>query len=93
MSDETLNSHEIDIAVNATLGVPQQKPSSFVPAPGCAVLVDEVITLLTDVAQLLDGWHNDGTAWSEWDEHVRQQVTITQQKLYALKQHNDQGER
>ena len=31
--------------------------------------------LLCDVAQLLDGWHNDGTVWSEWDESVRQRVS------------------
>lgn len=30
--------------------------------------------LLVDVAQLLDGWHQDGTAWSEWDETVRRRV-------------------
>lgn len=30
--------------------------------------------LLCDVGQLLDGWHNDGTAWSEWDESVRKRV-------------------
>lgn len=28
-----------------------------------------------DCAQLLDGWHQDGTAWSEWDESVRQHLT------------------
>jgi hypothetical protein len=49
MSDETLNSHEIDIAVNATLGVPQQKTSSFVPAPGSA--------LACKIADsLMEGW-------------------------------------
>ena len=30
--------------------------------------------LLIDIAQLLDGWHQDGTAWSEWDESVRRRV-------------------
>ncbi len=27
------------------------------------------------VAQLLDGWHADGTAWSEWDETVRKELS------------------
>jgi len=26
------------------------------------------------VAQLLDGWHQDGTAWTEWDESVRNEL-------------------
>jgi hypothetical protein len=26
------------------------------------------------VTQLLDGWHADGTAWSEWDESVRREL-------------------
>lgn len=36
-------------------------------------------------AQLLDGWHADGTVWSAWDESVRQQLirlgVIAQQAL------------
>lgn len=47
--------------------------------------VTSTLNLLTDVAQILDGWHNDGTAWSEWDEQVRQRVTALQQQLYKLK--------
>lgn len=42
----------------------------------------QLIQLLTDVAQLLDGWHNDGTAWSEWDESVRQRVSVELKVLY-----------
>lgn len=38
-------------------------------------------SLLCDVAQLLDGWHSDGTAWSPWDESVRQRVSDAQQRL------------
>ncbi len=34
---------------------------------------------LPDVAQLLDGWHADGTSWSEWDESVRQQLSKVQE--------------
>jgi len=39
---------------------------------------DEICDLrdtLCKVAQLLDGWHQDGTAWSEWDESVRKDVS------------------
>ena len=31
--------------------------------------------ILPNVAQLLDGWHQDGTAWTEWDEEVRRDVS------------------
>ncbi len=42
---------------------------------------DGLIGLLCDVAQLLDGWHNDGTAWTEWDESVRRRVSDMQKRL------------
>lgn len=32
--------------------------------------------LLFEVCQLLDGWHNDGTAWTEWDESVRKRCSM-----------------
>lgn len=32
------------------------------------------VTILTDVCQLLDGWHAD-TAWTEWDEQVRKRAS------------------
>lgn len=28
-----------------------------------------------DCCQLLDGWHQDGTAWTEWDESVRRRLS------------------
>lgn len=31
--------------------------------------------LLVDVAQIFDGWHQDGTAWTEHDESVRKRVS------------------
>lgn len=30
--------------------------------------------VLCRVAQLLDGWHQDGTAWTEYDRSVRSEV-------------------
>jgi hypothetical protein len=48
---------------------------------GCNKPDEELRQLLCDVAQLLDGWHNDGTAWSEWDESVRKRVLEMQLKL------------
>jgi hypothetical protein len=36
--------------------------------------VDQLADTLINVSQLLDGWHADGTAWSEWDESVRSEV-------------------
>lgn len=38
-------------------------------------------TTLCNVSQLLSGWHADGTAWSEWDESVRQEVVKLQEFL------------
>lgn len=38
-------------------------------------LVSALENVLPNVAQLLDGWHQDGTKWSEWDEKVRQQLS------------------
>lgn len=35
---------------------------------------EKLIALLTDVAQLLDGWHTD-VAWTDWDESVRKRVS------------------
>lgn len=43
--------------------------------------VSDLRSLLCDVAQLLDGWHNDGTAWTDWDESVRKRVSEWQSKL------------
>jgi hypothetical protein len=37
--------------------------------------------LLCDVAQIFDGWHSDGTAWSAWDESVRRRVSDALSKL------------
>lgn len=45
-------------------------------------LVFEVRNLLPDVGQLLDGWHADGTAWSQWDETVRQRVGALLQRIH-----------
>lgn len=51
---------------------------------GCAVNWDDVINTLTDVCQLLDGWHCD-TAWSEWDTQVRNKVSVLLKAAYAAK--------
>jgi len=49
----------------------------------CAVskLFQETVSVLCDVAQILDGWHNDGTTWSEHDESVRKRVSALQIQL------------
>lgn len=41
----------------------------------------KLITLLTNIAQLLDGWHTD-VAWTDWDESIRKEVGETLKKLY-----------
>jgi hypothetical protein len=37
--------------------------------------------VLCNVSQVFDGWHNDGTAWSEWDESVRKDVSEWQRYI------------
>lgn len=32
---------------------------------------DNAVYILTNACSLIDGWHNDGTEWSDWDEEVR----------------------
>lgn len=44
---------------------------------------DEAVNTLTNTCQLLDGWHNDGTAWSDWDEKVRAQVSALLKECVA----------
>ena len=46
-------------------------------------IVEEAPNILCNVAQLLDGWHNDGTVWSEWDESVRKEVSRLQTLVEA----------
>lgn len=33
--------------------------------------LEEWKKVAVDVLQILDGWHSDGTCWSQWDESVR----------------------
>jgi len=33
------------------------------------------LELLVRIAQIFDGWHQDGTAWTEWDESVRREMS------------------
>jgi hypothetical protein len=49
------------------------------PLPG-GIFAD-IESLLCEVAQVFDGWHQDGTAWSEYDESVRKRCAELQAKL------------
>jgi thioredoxin-like negative regulator of GroEL len=44
----------------------------------------EIIAWFPDCAQLLDGWHSDGTAWTEWDESVRKRLAALWSKALAV---------
>jgi hypothetical protein len=46
---------------------------------------DEMLDVLVDVSQLFDGWHQDGTAWSEWDESVRKRLAALNLRLDAAR--------
>ena len=41
-----------------------------------------LIHAITNACQVFDGWHNDGTAWSEWDECVRKELSGCLRDLY-----------
>ncbi len=47
--------------------------------------IETLKNLLTDVAQLMDGWHTD-SAWSEWDEQVRKRVSESLKQAYEISQ-------
>jgi hypothetical protein len=49
------------------------------PSPG------EIDSLLCDVAQLIDGWKADGTAWTQWDQSIRDRVTALRSRLLTAK--------
>lgn len=40
--------------------------------------VMEWLRLAPDLGQLLSGWHQDGTAWSEWDQKVYERLQAIQ---------------
>jgi hypothetical protein len=46
--------------------------------------LEPMINHCTNACQVFDGWHNDGTAWSEWDESVRKEMSGVVRKLYEL---------
>lgn len=45
----------------------------------------EIDSLLCEVAQLLDGWKADGTAWTPWDQSIRDRVTDIRARLSTAK--------
>jgi hypothetical protein len=46
--------------------------------------IEKLKDLLCHVHQLLTGWHQDGTAWTEWDEDVRKRVLEMQYEIDGL---------
>lgn len=46
--------------------------------------IDDFRTIANHTAQLLDGWHADGTAWSEWDEIVRKELSKLMRRAEIL---------
>lgn len=63
-------------------------PSAVIWCGKCSRDVSPLEHLLGHVSQLLDGWHNDGTAWSKWDEQVRIRVSNFQAAFSGLKKPN-----
>jgi hypothetical protein len=46
--------------------------------------LEKMISPCTNACQVFDGWHQDGTAWSEWDESVRKELSGVLRKMYEL---------
>lgn len=47
--------------------------------------IDDAINKLTNICQLIDGWHGDGTNWSEFDETCRKDASELLKRFYKLK--------
>lgn len=45
----------------------------------------ELDQLLFEITQIFDGWHSDGTAWSEYDESVRQRIIKFRRRMAFTK--------
>jgi hypothetical protein len=43
----------------------------------------ELKVLLVDIAQIFDGWHADGTHWSDWDKSVRKRIAEALERFEA----------
>ena len=46
--------------------------------------IKKFLQFAPNCSQLLDGWHQDGTAWTEWDESVRKELTELHKEALAL---------
>ena len=44
---------------------------------------DEIVQILNNVCQLIDGWHGDGTAGTEFDEETRKGASKLLQHFMA----------
>ena len=46
---------------------------------------------LINICQLLDGWHQDGTVWTEFDEQCRKDARELLKKFYGLRAEIEEG--
>lgn len=52
---------------------------------------NELNQLLFEITKIFDGWHSDGTAWSEYDESVRRRIIDFREKMaFAKSRENEQ---
>lgn len=52
-------------------------------------VVEEILVWFPNCAQLLDGWHGDGTCWTECDTQVRNELSRLQQQALAATKEPD----
>ena len=45
-------------------------------------IISRLIPALTNVCQIFDGWHQDGTVWSTFDEECRQEISKILGRIY-----------
>lgn len=54
------------------------------PTPDYRRALLSLLPIVVDAATLIGGWHQDGTAWSEWDESVYQRITAWNREHHAM---------
>ena len=55
------------------------------PATCSDAFIEDAINKLTNISSLINGWHGDGTAWTEFDEQCRKDASDLIRQLEAMR--------
>ncbi len=64
--------------------IPQLNKNEATGAECPICFLDELDNLFCDLGQLLQGWHSDGTAWSEWDQSCWDKMKTIHSRIYGV---------